>query len=85
MAKEKEVKPKSKSKTVKPIKKSKDIKISDFIIDGHFIHIKVGNEMRPASDSDIKETEEKISDIIEENKIKCIVFVTHHAVEINVY
>ena len=76
---------KSKSKIVKPIKKSKDVKVSDFLIDGRFIHIKVGNEMRPASDSDIKETEEKISDIIEENKIKCIVFVTHHAVEINVY
>jgi len=82
MAKEEKV---VKSKSVKPIKKSKDIKINDFLIDGHFIHIKVGNELRPASDSDIAETEEKITEIIESNKIKCIVFVTHHAVDIHVY
>jgi hypothetical protein len=74
-----------KPKTVKPIKKQKDIKVSDFLIDGKFIHIKVGNEMRPATDQDIAETEEKITEIIDSNKIKCIVFVTHHAVDINVY
>lgn len=82
MAKEEKV---VKSKIVKPIKKSKNIKINDFLIEGRFIHIKVGNELRPATDQDIASVEEKISEIIESNKIKCIVFVTHHAVDIHVY
>ena len=93
MAKEIRGKPKTdKPKTVvesKPIKKAKEEvkeeEIKKYLIEGKFIHIKVGNEARPASGQDIAETEEKITEIIESNKINCIVFVTHHAVEINVY
>jgi hypothetical protein len=80
--KEKVVKPKSKSvKAIKP----KEIKVNNFTINGNFVHIKVGNEILPASDNEIASIEEKISEIIESNNIECIVFVTHHAVEINVY
>ena len=79
---EKVVKPKTKSvKTIKP----KDIKAKSFTIDGKFVHIKVGNEINSASDSEIASIEGKITEIIESNNIECIVFVTHHAVDINVF
>ena len=85
MAKAKEekiVKPKTKSvKVIKP----KDIKAKSFTIDGKFVHIKVGNEINSASDSEIASIEGKIAEIIESNDIECIVFVTHHAVDINVF
>ena len=84
--KNKTVKEKPKSKPVKSVKKkSKDIELNKFVIDGHFVHIKVGNEMKPADTSDIQAIEEKITTIIDANNINCIVFVTHHAVDINVY
>jgi len=76
---------KEKPKTIKSIKKPKDVKAKKFVIDGHFVHIKVGNELKPAEDKDILAVEEKITDIIKDNKINCIVFVTHHAVDIHVY
>jgi len=85
----KETKDVVKNESVNSIKskktKSKETEITKFDIEGKFIHIKVGNEVKPAEDKDVASIEEKVTEIIEENNIKCIVFVTHHAVEVKVY
>ena len=61
--------------------KKKDIFNS---LQGRFIHIKVGNESKPATDNDIAELQNKFDKYMEDNNIDCIAFVTHHAVEIAV-
>jgi len=63
----------------------KPVRTKKFDINGKFIHIKVGNEKKPATDDDIASVEEKINDVIEANGLSCIVFVTHHGVEVSVY
>ena len=93
MAKEKEEKDGVKNNSVKSVKSIKSIKPKEIVklevetkfdIEGRFIHIKVGNDNFPADDKAISSIEEKITDIIEQNNIKCIVFVTHHAVDIKI-
>jgi len=53
-------------------------------IEGKFIHIRVGNEENPASAGEVKDIENKIANLFEENNINCVSFVTHHAVDINI-
>ena len=53
-------------------------------LDGKFIHVKVGTENNPAESEDIEEIEKKITDIVKDNNIKCLVLVTHHAVNITI-
>lgn len=55
-----------------------------FDIEGKFIHVKVGNNKWPATNEDINNTQELITELLERNKINCVVFVTHHAIEIKV-
>jgi hypothetical protein len=57
-------------------------------LEGKFLHVKVGNndprwQEADFSDNEIKKVEKNFLDLMEKNKINCIVFVTHHAVEIN--
>ena len=53
-------------------------------VEGKFLHIKVGDKNMPAEDTDIERIRTMIEGLLEDNKVKCLVFVTHHAVEINV-
>jgi hypothetical protein len=68
-----------KSKKLK--KKEKDIFNS---LQGKFIHIKVGSDVKPSTDDDINSLQDKFDKYMEDNDIDCIAFVTHHAVEIHV-
>ena len=61
-------------------KEIKEININD---NDKFLHIRVGNNEKPASDDMIKDIEKKIIELFEEHNINCVAFVTHHAVEIN--
>lgn len=49
-------------------------------LEGKFLHIMVGDRDRPAGDTDIKDIESRINNLLKENDINCLVFVTHHAV-----
>jgi hypothetical protein len=53
-------------------------------IEGKFLLVRVGTEDRPASDQDIKDIEEKLNGLLSANDVNCLVFVTHHAVEVEV-
>ena len=53
-------------------------------LDGKFLLVKVGNDAHPASCQDIKDIENKLIGLLEENNVNCLVFVTHHAVEIEI-
>lgn len=74
-----EIKEISKPKIVEEIK-SKLV----YGVEGKFLHIKVGDKNMPAEDADIERIRTMIEGLLEDNKVKCLVFVTHHAVEINV-
>jgi hypothetical protein len=62
-------------------KKDKDIAS---ILEGRFIVIKVGNDQRPATDEDIEEIEKKFGELMKMDNINCSVFVTHHAIQVEV-
>lgn len=66
------------SKTKKKI--SKNI----YSISNRFVHIKVGDKDRPASEAEITKIQENFDEYIKDNNIDCLVFVTHHAVNISV-
>lgn len=63
-------------------------KISDinlFDIEGKFLHIRVGNTQRPTDDKEIGEVTAQIDDLLKNNGVKnCIVYVSHHAIFIDV-
>ena len=74
----------NKVKVKKTIKK-KNIKINKFEdIENKFLLVKVGNEDSPATDDDIKNVQDKLIDLLERNKINCLIFVTHHRVNIEI-
>jgi len=52
---------------------------------GKFILVRVGNERRPASEQDIKDIEGPLNDLFERNKTGCLLFVTHHCVDVQVF
>jgi len=54
-------------------------------LNGRFLHIKVGDRDRPASEEDIIEVRDSVDDLFKEHGIdNCIVYVSHHAVQIEV-
>jgi len=53
-------------------------------IEGKFVHIRVGTDSSPASDTMVKDIEDKIIELFEKHNISCATFVTHHAVDINI-
>ena len=53
-------------------------------LDGKFLLVKVGNHLSPATDDDIKDIQEKLTTLLKENNIECLIFVTHHAVEMEI-
>ena len=76
---------KKKTETKKEITTLKEVTIQKFKdLDGKFLLVKVGNEKRPATDDDILDIETKLTGLLNENNIKCLAFVTHHAIEIEV-
>ena len=76
---------KNKSKTKKP-KKATPKKVDSVIYDveGKLLLVRVGTRDEPATDTQITEIEDKMVDLLKKNNINCAVFVTHHAVAIDV-
>ena len=67
--------------------KKRVLKTSKYIyedIEGKFLHIKVGTEEKPAGNDQISEIRNKITELLEKNNVNCLVFVTHHAVSIDI-
>ena len=63
----------------------KQVKIQKFKdIEGKFLHIKVGTKESPATEDHIKQIEKQIVSLFEGTNINCLVFVTHHAVDISI-
>lgn len=75
----------SKKTTVKKTGKGKDISITQFKdLEGKFLHVKVGDEKRPATDENIESIQEQMLALFERNNINCLLFVTHHAIEMDI-
>ena len=75
----------SKKTSVKKTSKSKKITITKFKdLEGQFLHVKVGDHDRPAKEEDIKSIQNSLINLLEENNVNCLAFVTHHAVDINI-
>lgn len=53
-------------------------------LEGNFLLVKVGNNNHPATDEDIKDVEKKLVKLLEDNNVNCLVFVTHHAIEMEI-
>ncbi|HUW43434.1 MAG TPA: hypothetical protein VMV95_00520 [Bacillota bacterium] len=54
-------------------------------LEGRFLHVKVGNQERPAETKDIDGIQKSLDGILKENNVNCIAFVSHHAVDIIIY
>ena len=53
-------------------------------LEGKFLLVKVGNASQPATQSQIDDVQEKLIDLFDVNNINCVVFVTHHAVSMEI-
>lgn len=74
---------KIKMDTAKKIKTSVRVsKIED--LEGKFLLVRVGSPDQPATDSQIKDVQEQLVELLEMNNINCVAFVTHHAVEMEI-
>lgn len=53
---------------------------------GRFIIVKVGSRERPATNDDIKDIQKNLDNLFQEAGVsdKCILFVTHSDIEINI-
>ncbi len=72
-------------KTTKKVSKTKKVDITPFKdLQGRFLHVRVGDNARPATDDDISSIEKQLADLFEENNVECLAFVTHHAVSIDI-
>jgi len=70
-------------KTTKTLGKKVETKDIAFeSLQNKFIHIKVGSGEHPATSKDIEDIRNQLSEVFDNNKINCILFVTHHAVDI---
>jgi len=49
-----------------------------------FVHVKVGNDDLPATDADIQNVDEQLTELFEDNNVNCLLYVSHHAVDIKV-
>ncbi len=79
------------TKTKKTVKKKKEDttlpkvklqKLKD--LEGKFLLVKVGTTAQPATSSQIEDVQEKLVTMLEENNVNCLVFVTHHAVSMEI-
>lgn len=63
----------------------KNISINKFDdIEGKFLLVKVGSKEEPANDSQIEAVRDKLEKFLLDNNVSCLVFVTHHAVDIKI-
>lgn len=53
-------------------------------IEGKFLLVRVGTDLRPATEAQLKDIEEKLTSFLNDNGVNCMAFVTHHAVDISV-
>lgn len=53
-------------------------------LEGKFLLVKVGTSSEPATDTQIGNVQEKLIELLEENNVNCMVFVTHHAVSMKI-
>ena len=69
------------------VEKTTTVKIKKFKVkdlEGKFLLVKVGTEDHPATDTQIKDVQEKLLELLESNNIDCVAFVTHHAVSMDI-
>ena len=59
--------------------KIKKFKVKD--LEGKFLLVKVGTEDHPATDTQIKDVQEKLLELLESNNIDCVAFVTQITLE----
>lgn len=74
-----------KKKTVKDdtnVSKVKLQKLKD--LEGKFLLVKVGTPEQPARDFQIDDVQDKLAGLLEKNNVNCVVFVTHHAVSMEI-
>lgn len=71
-------------KCCEDIVKTKIEKISCEDLENKFILVRVGNNDRPAVEAEMKEVKEELDRIFDENGINCLLFVTHHAISIDI-
>ncbi len=72
-------------KIIKKTVKDKKVEITKFDdLEGKFLFVKVGDRDRPAMDEDLKDIEDKLVALFDENNINCLAFVTHHAVSMEI-
>jgi len=57
-------------------------KIKD--LEGKFLLVRVGTPDLPATSQQIQNVQDQLIDLLEENNINCVAFVTHHAIEMEV-
>ena len=83
---EKKVTPKKVEKKIEEeIKKEIKVKTNVFKdLENKFLLVKVGNDLHPANDPQIKDIEEKLGNLLEEHNINCLSFVTHHYVDFQI-
>ena len=53
-------------------------------LNNKFVFVRVGDRDRPAEDEEIEKVKEELDKIFDENGINCLLFVTHHAVSIDI-
>ncbi len=64
------------------ISKVKLQKLKD--LEGKFLLVKVGTPEQPARDFQINDVQNRLADLFEKNNVNCVVFVTHHAVSMEI-
>lgn len=81
----KENKNMEKISTKKKTSKNKNLEIIKFNdLEGKFLLVKVGNSAIPATPEQIGDIKKQIIELFVKNNINCLVFVTHHAVSIEI-
>lgn len=53
-------------------------------LENKFILVRVGTDANPAKDEQIEDIKKQLEDLLEENDINCVAFVTHHGVTIDI-
>jgi hypothetical protein len=78
----------SKKKIIKspvPSAKKDTVKIKKFKeLEGNLLLVKVGNDALPAATEQIKDVQDKLVDLFAANDVNCLVFVTHHYVDMEI-
>ena len=64
--------------------KTKIEKTSCKDLENKFVFVRVGNNDKPAETKQIAQVKEELDRIFAENGIDCLLFVTHHAVSIDI-